>query len=83
MALAAVQPLRPYPLLRSADEVADFEQDLLSEFVMARASSGLADGTISGDVDIVVEVRDWFGRRVWELEPAIWIGSSARASGIW
>ncbi|WP_239070551.1 MULTISPECIES: site-specific integrase [unclassified Streptomyces] len=55
--------------MTTPEEVADFEQDLLSEFVLARASAGTGDGTVAGDVDVIVEVRSWFGRPLWEMEP--------------
>src|SRR3546814_15004130 len=41
----------------------------LSEFVLARAAAGIADETISGDVDALMEVRGWCGRPLWELIP--------------
>ncbi|MFE5374063.1 hypothetical protein [Streptomyces mirabilis] len=50
MSLAVVAPIRSRPLLQSHQDIADFEQDLLSEFVLARAAAGLADESISGDV---------------------------------
>lgn len=62
MSLAVVAPIRSRPLLQSPQDIADFEQDLLSEFVLARAAAGLADETISGDVDVLMEMRGWFGR---------------------
>ncbi|MFJ5307941.1 tyrosine-type recombinase/integrase [Streptomyces sp. NPDC088350] len=69
MSLAVVRDMRPELRLSTPEEVADFEQDLLSEFVLARASAGTGDGTISGDVYVIVEVRSWFGRPLWEMEP--------------
>ncbi|MBC9731408.1 hypothetical protein H8R17_44385 [Streptomyces sp. TRM68367] len=62
-------PIRSRPLLESPQDIADFEQDLLSEFVLARAAAGIADETISGDVDALMEVRSWCGRPLWELIP--------------
>ncbi|MFG2987978.1 hypothetical protein ACGFZK_01435 [Streptomyces sp. NPDC048257] len=70
MTLAVVAPIRSKPLLQSPQDIADFEQDLLSEFVLARAAAGLADETISGDVDVLMEVRGWFGGPLWELAPS-------------
>ena len=52
------------------DELADFETDVLAGFVLARASAGLADGTISGDVNHLEQVRAWFGKPLWDMEPA-------------
>ena len=67
MGLAAVRDLRPQLRLEIADEVGAFEQDLLAEFVLARASAGITDGTISADVAAVVGLREWFGRPLWEM----------------
>jgi len=60
--LAAVRDLRPELRLETADEVEAFEQDLLAEFVLARASAGITDTTIRCDVTAVVGLREWFGR---------------------
>ena len=50
MGLAAVRDIRPQLRLETPDEVGAFEQDLLAEFVLARASAGITDTTISADV---------------------------------
>jgi integrase/recombinase XerD len=52
------------------EELADFETDVLAGFVLARAAAGLADGTIRSDVGHLEQVRTWFGRPLWELDPA-------------
>ncbi|MEU8927421.1 tyrosine-type recombinase/integrase [Kitasatospora sp. NPDC048545] len=69
MALAVVRDLRPDLRLESAEEVAAFEQDLLAEFVLARASAGVLDDTIRADVGGVLGLREWFGRPLWEMQP--------------
>lgn len=69
MSLAVVKTLRSQPPMETAEQIADFEQDLLSEYVLARASAGVADRTIAGEVDVVTEVRRWFGRPLWEMQP--------------
>ena len=43
---------------------------MLAGFVLARASAGLADATIRGDVGQLEQIRAWFGRPLWEMEPA-------------
>ena len=43
---------------------------MLSGFALARASAGLADGTIRGDVGHLERIRSWFGRPLWGREPA-------------
>jgi site-specific recombinase XerD len=43
---------------------------VLAGFVLARAAAGLPDGTISSDVVHLEQVRAWFGRPLWAMEPA-------------
>jgi hypothetical protein len=37
---------------------------------LARASAGLTDSTIRNDANHLELVRDWFGRPLWEMQPA-------------
>jgi integrase/recombinase XerD len=53
----------------SADEAAAFETDVLAEFVLARASAGLADSTIRNDTGHLDLIRNWFGRPLREMQP--------------
>ena len=69
MELAVVRDLRQYRAPSTPEELADFETDVLAGFVLARASAGLADATIRGDVGNLEQVRAWFGRPLWEMEP--------------
>lgn len=50
LALAVVKDLREFRAEPSKQDLEDFETDTLAGFVLARASAGLADGTIRGDV---------------------------------
>lgn len=50
MALAVVRDLRDVRPPATAEELEQFETDVLAGFVLARASAGPADGTIRGDV---------------------------------
>ncbi len=68
MGLAVVRDLRELRSPAGPDEVAAFETDVLAGF--ARASAGLADGTIRSDVGHLEQVRTWLGRPLWEMEPA-------------
>ena len=52
------------------DELAAFETDVLAGFVLARAAAGLADATIRSDVSHLEQLRAWFGRPLWDMEPA-------------
>ncbi|WP_406336067.1 carbohydrate-binding module family 14 protein [Streptomyces sp. NBC_00203] len=69
-ALTVVRDLREHWRPASAEELEQFETDPLSGFVLARASAGLADGTIRGDVGHLDQIRSWFGRPLWDMEPA-------------
>jgi site-specific recombinase XerD len=70
LALAAVHDLRERRVPASAAELEEFETDVLAGFVLARASAGLADSTIRGDVGQLEQIRAWFGRPLWEMRPA-------------
>src|SRR2546428_529440 len=70
LALAAVHDLQELRAPATEDELADFETDVLSGFVLARASAGLVDSTIRNDVNHLELIREWFGRPLWEMQPA-------------
>jgi hypothetical protein len=70
LGLAAVRDLRERRVPAGPEEVAEFETDVLAGFVLARASAGLADGTISSDIGHLEQVRTWFGKPLWDMEPA-------------
>lgn len=69
MALALVRDLREQRTPLNEDELAAFETDVLAEFVLARASAGLADSTIRNDAGHLESMREWFGRPLWEMQP--------------
>jgi hypothetical protein len=62
MGLAMVRDLREWRAPACPEELAEFEIDVLAGFVLARASAGLADGTIRSDVGHLKQTRTWFGR---------------------
>jgi integrase/recombinase XerD len=70
LALAVVRDLREHRLPVSEEDLADFETDVLAGFVLARASAGLTDSTIRNDTNHLELIRDWFGRPLWEMQPA-------------
>lgn len=69
MGLAAVQDLRGRRQAATAEELEDFEVDVLAGYVLARASAGVGDSTIRGDIGHLDQVRSWFGKALWEMEP--------------
>ena len=64
-----VRELREYRSPASAEELEQFEVDVLAGYVLARASAGVTDGTIRGEIGQLEQVRTWLGRALWELEP--------------
>ncbi len=70
MGLAAVCELRDRRVPATPEEIAGFETDVLSGFVLARAAARLADNTIRTDLSNLEQIRAWFGRPLWEMEPA-------------
>ena len=61
--MALVKDLREHRPATTAEELVEFETDTLARFVLARASAGLADGTIRGDVGHLEQIRTWLGCR--------------------
>jgi integrase len=78
--LAVVRDLREQRAPAGPEELAEFETDVLAGFVLARASAGLADATIRGDVGHLDRVRTWFGTPLWEMEPAKVVRHSAKGT---
>jgi hypothetical protein len=70
VALAVVRDLREHRAPVTEEELADFEVDVLAGFVLARASAGLVDSTIRNDTNHLELIRGWFGRPLWEMQPA-------------
>ena len=70
LALALVRDLRDHRAPVSEEDLADLETDVLAGFVLARASAGLADSTIRNDTGHLELIRAWFGRPLWDMEPA-------------
>ena len=70
MRLALVKDLREYRSAPTEEDVEAFETDTLAGFVLARSSAGLADATIRGEIGHLEQVRAWFGRPLWEMEPS-------------
>ncbi|MBE1580504.1 tyrosine-type recombinase/integrase [Amycolatopsis roodepoortensis] len=69
MSLAVVQSLHERRTPLTEDELADFELDVLAEYVLARNAAGLVDSSIRTDTSNLDQVRAWFGRPLWEMEP--------------
>ncbi len=70
LGLAVVRDMREAQAPLTAEEAEDFETDVLAGFVLARSAAGLADSTVRNDLGALGHVRAWFGRPLWEMEPA-------------
>ncbi len=83
LGLTVVRDLREVRAPASPDEVAGFETDVLAGFVLARAAAGLADATIRREVVQLEQIRVWFGRPLWEMEPSdadVYFGKTLRTA---
>jgi site-specific recombinase XerD len=83
LAVAAVRDLRSHRPSASADELEQFEVDVMAGLVLARSSAGMADSTIRGELSNLEQIRDWFGRPLWEMEPSeadVYFGQELRAA---
>ncbi len=69
MGRAPVAELRAARPAETSDSLEDLETDLLSGFVLARASAGMADQTIRHDLMYLEQVRTWLGRPLWTMQP--------------
>jgi integrase/recombinase XerD len=81
LSLAVVRDLRVARAPVTPDDLAALETDVLAGFVLARAAAGLADSTIASDVVHLEQIRAWFGRALWEMEPAdadVYFGKALR-----
>jgi len=70
LSLAVVRDLRVARAPVTAEDLAALQTDVLAGFVLARAAAGLSDGTIASDVVHLEQVGAWFGRPLWDMEPA-------------
>lgn len=70
MALAAVRDLRGLRREATAEELAEFETDVMAGFVLARAAAGMADTSIGNDLVDLEPIREWFGAPLWEMQPS-------------
>jgi integrase/recombinase XerD len=83
LSLAVVRDLREVRPSASAEELEQFEIDVLAGYVLARASAGVTDGTVRGEVGHLEQVRAWLGRALWEMEAAdadVYFGRVLRAA---
>lgn len=67
--LAVVRDLRSPRSLDTPAAAAAYQEDLLAEYVLARAAHGVTDATVRADLAAVGEFLDWAGCPAWEATP--------------
>jgi site-specific recombinase XerD len=68
VALAVVRSLRSPRRLSTAQEFEDFEQELVDQYALAMAASGVSDDHVSGHRTVLFEFIRFLGRPVWTAE---------------
>ena len=66
--LAVIRDIRSPRSLESAEDAAAYQEDLLTEFVLARSAHGVVDATVRGDLAAVEEFLSFAGVWAWEVE---------------
>ena len=69
MTLAVVRSLGSARRLRSSTELEDFEQELVDQYALATAASGVSDAHVAQDRGTIFEFLRFLGRPVWTTEP--------------
>src|SRR5213080_2467308 len=69
MALAVVRSLNAPRRLRSTQEVEDFEQELVDQYLLAGLGAGATDGVVAADRSVIFEFARFLGRPLWTTGP--------------
>lgn len=67
--LAEVRSLGGPRRLGTLEELRDFEQELVDQYVLAAVAAGISDRTIAGERSVLFEFIGFLGRPVWEAGP--------------
>ena len=68
MGLAAVRSLHGPRNLATEQDVEDFEQELVDQFLLSGVAAGSCDGTVSADRYALFEFIRFLGRPIWTAE---------------
>jgi len=68
VALAVVRSISSPRPLRTADELEDFEQELVDQYALAMAASGVSDRYVSMHRAVLFEFIEFVGRPVWTVQ---------------
>lgn len=66
MSLAAVRNIGSPRGLRTAEDVEDFEQEIVDQYALAMAAAGLSDGHVGHSRSAVIEFARFLGGPLWE-----------------
>jgi site-specific recombinase XerD len=69
VSLAVVRTLGLPRKLRSEEDAEDFEQELVDQYALALAGSGLTDRYVAGERSVIFEFRRFLDRPIWTAEP--------------
>src|SRR6266498_3832749 len=69
MSLAEVRSLGSRQPLRSPQDVEDFEQELIDQYLLAAVGAGVGDETIRQDRQLSFEFARFLGRPLWTARP--------------
>lgn len=70
MPLAVVRSLADVRGPGTVEELADFEQELIDQFLLAGVGAGITDGSLADDRSALFEFIRYTGRPVWTVEAA-------------
>jgi site-specific recombinase XerD len=70
VSLAVVRSLAAPRQLRTAQDAEDFEQELVDQYALAMAGSGVTDAHVATERAVVFEFIRFLGRPMWEAGPA-------------
>jgi site-specific recombinase XerD len=69
MGLAVVRSLDAPRRLASAEELEDYEQELVDQYLLAAVGAGIGDAAVGGDRPVIFEFIRFTGRPVWTARP--------------
>ena len=70
MGLAVVRSLDAPRRLATAQELEDYEQELVDQYLLAAVGAGMGDAAVGGDRAVIFEFIRFTGRPVWTARPA-------------
>lgn len=77
MSLAVVRSLDAPQRLATAQELEDYEQELVDQYLLAAVGAGMGDKAVGEDWAAIFEFIRFTGRPVWTARPADVAGSAA------